>query len=83
MKMKEGIYKGMRNEAPVTPEPKDNPPRQKPRKIKIGKYADAPDDMFELHGGLKACTCHDCKQRDDCVWAYDWYNITDDCVAIK
>ena len=41
-------------------------------------------DAFEERGyDIDACTCNDCADKDDCVFAFDLYNTSGDCLASK
>ena len=38
----------------------------------------------EAHYNIDAeCTCNDCSDKDNCGYAFDLYNINDECLASK
>ena len=37
----------------------------------------------EVGYDMKICTCVSCPDNKDCIWAWDLYNISGDCLASK
>ena len=47
----------------------------------LDKYLKYLEEKYDIK--LEDLTCHTCKDKETCPYAYDGYNIDGDCLAIK